>query len=73
MKAAVAAAGFVGFEIIWRKDIFSGAPHESSAAEFGTLGINFHARKYATEAEWAAELAALSCEVPLRGTEDLIP
>ena len=38
------AAGFVDFEITWRKDVFSGAPQEGSAANFGTLGINFRAR-----------------------------
>ena len=41
----VAAAGFVGFEITWRGDVFSGAAQSSSAASFGTLGINFRARK----------------------------
>ena len=45
-------AGFVDFEITWRKDIFSGAPQESSAANFGTVGINFRARKPANEEEW---------------------
>jgi hypothetical protein len=64
LKAAVAAAGLIGFEITWRGEVYAGAPQESSAAEFGTLGINFHARKYRTEAEWAAELQALSCELP---------
>jgi len=39
------AAGFVNFEITWRVDVFSGAPQESSAANFGTQGINFRARK----------------------------
>jgi hypothetical protein len=39
------AAGFVDFEITWREDVFSGAPQSSSAAKFGTLGINFRARK----------------------------
>ncbi len=38
-------AGFVDFKITWRADVFSGAPQESSAAAFGTLGINFRARK----------------------------
>jgi hypothetical protein len=33
------------FAITWRADVFSGAPEESSAAKFGTLGINFHAKK----------------------------
>ena len=58
------AAGFVDFEITWRADVFSGAPQSSSAGNFGTLGINFRARKAANEEEWAAALAALSCEMP---------
>jgi hypothetical protein len=58
------AAGFVGFEITWRKDVFSGAPQAGSAANYGTLGINFRARKARSEEELAAALAALSCEVP---------
>ena len=37
------ASGFEGFEITWRADVFSGAPQESSAADFGTKGINFRA------------------------------
>lgn len=60
------AAGFVGFEITWRADVFSGAPQSSSAADFGTLGINFRARKALNEDEWAEALAALSCEVPVQ-------
>ena len=56
------AAGFVEFEITWRADVFSGAPQSSSAADFGTLGINFRARK-ATMEEWAAALAALNCAI----------
>jgi hypothetical protein len=58
------AAGFVGFEITWRKDVFSDAPQAGSAEKFGTLGINFRARKAASEEEWVTALAALSCEVP---------
>ena len=58
------AAGFVGFEITWRKDVFSGAPQAGSADKFGTLGINFRARKARSEEELTAALAALSCEVP---------
>ena len=58
------AAGFVGFEITWRADVFSGAPQSSSAAAFGTLGINFRARKALNEQEWEAAWAALSCEGP---------
>ncbi len=60
------AAGFVDFEITWRADVFSGAPQSSSAAAFGTLGINFCARKAANEDEWNAGLAALACEVPMK-------
>ena len=60
------AAGFVGFEITWRADVFSGAPQSSSAADFGTLGINVRARKALNEDEWAQVLAALSCEVPVQ-------
>jgi hypothetical protein len=41
----VLAAGFVDFAITWRADVFSGAPQQSSAAKFGTLGINFGAMK----------------------------
>ena len=63
------AAGFVGFEITWRKDVFSGAPQAGSAEKFGTLGINFRARKARSEEELIAALAALSCEVPTRPVE----
>lgn len=56
-------AGFVDFEITWRKDVFADAPQESSAAKFGTLGINFRARKPENEAEWHAALEALNCEI----------
>ena len=55
------AAGFVDFAITWRADVFSGAPQSSSAANFGTVGINFRARKAACEEEWAIALTALSC------------
>ena len=58
------AAGFVDFEITWQADVFSGAPQESSAAEFGTLGITFRARKASDEELRQAVLASLSCEVP---------
>jgi len=59
-------AGFVDFEITWRADVFSGAPQSSSAANFGTQGINFRARKPRDDEEWAAALAVLSCETPVR-------
>ncbi len=63
MQATVVAAGFVDFEITWRADVFSGAPQASSAEAFGTLGINFRARKAASEAEWEAALASMGCEI----------
>ncbi len=65
------AAGFVDFEITWQADVFSGAPQASSAAEFGTQGVNFRARKAADEEEWNAALAALACEVPIKSTAEL--
>ncbi|HLZ22259.1 MAG TPA: hypothetical protein VKQ30_09070 [Ktedonobacterales bacterium] len=58
------AAGFNGFEITWRADVYSAAPQESSAASFGTLGINFRARKPHDEQEWLdAVSGAQSCTV----------
>jgi TusA-related sulfurtransferase len=58
------AAGFAGFEITWQADVFRGAPQASSAAKFGTLGINLRAHKPHDDAEWQAALAALACDVP---------
>ena len=55
------AAGFVGFEITWRGDVFRDAPQASSAAKFGTLGISFGARKPISEAEWLEALASMAC------------
>ncbi len=65
MQATVVAAGFLDFEISWRADVFSGAAQQSSAASFGTLGINFRARKFEDDAEWTAALAALNCDIAL--------
>jgi hypothetical protein len=62
------AAGFVDFEITWQADVFSGAPQASSAAEFGTQGINFRARKAADEQEWHAARVSLACEVKSQPT-----
>ena len=39
------AAGFRNFEITWKAPIFEGAPQSSSAAAFGTVGINYRADK----------------------------
>jgi hypothetical protein len=64
------AAGFVEFEITWRKDVFSNAPQAGSAEKFGTLGINFRARKAHSEEELGATLAALTCEVEVRAPRD---
>ena len=64
------AAGFVDFEITWRKDVFGGAPQAGSAEKFGTLGINFRARKASNEEELTAALAALTCEIPVDGPEE---
>jgi len=61
LHATVVAAGFVDFEITWRADVFSGAPQASSAAKFGTLGINFRARKARDDAEWEREMTKLVC------------
>lgn len=57
-------AGFVDFEITWRADVFSGAPQESSSANFGTLGINFRARKAQNDEERQAALTKLNWEKP---------
>jgi hypothetical protein len=51
LEQAVVRAGFVDFEITWRADVFNGAPQAGNAANFGTLGINFRARKPGNEAE----------------------
>jgi hypothetical protein len=59
----VISAGFVDFEITWQGDVYSGAVQSSSAAKYGTLGINFRARKASSEQELADALAALRCEV----------
>jgi hypothetical protein len=45
LEAKVLAAGFADFEITWRAAVYDGAPQQSSAEYFGTLGINFRARK----------------------------
>jgi hypothetical protein len=64
------AAGFVGFEITWRKDVFGGAPQAGSAANFGTLGITFRARKATDEEEMAAAMAVQTCETPFGDKEE---
>lgn len=40
------AAGFEGFEVTWRKDVFEGAARpRKEVAYFGTRGVNFRATK----------------------------
>jgi hypothetical protein len=63
LHATVVASGFVAFEIMWRGDVFAGAPQASSAGKFGTLGINFRARKAVSESEWLEAVSALACAV----------
>ncbi len=59
------AAGFIGFAITWRGDVYGGAPQASSAADFGTLGITFGMRKPRDKQEWLdAMSAAPSCQLP---------
>jgi len=57
-------AGFVDFEITKRVDIFTGAPQEGSAVNYGTLGITFKARKPKSNEEWHQALTAINCEIP---------
>ena len=63
MQSTIVAAGFVDFEITWRGDVYKDAPQSSSAAKFGTIGINFRARKARDDDEWSRELAKLSCTI----------
>ena len=64
MQTTVVMAGFVDFEITGQADVFSDAPQAGSAASFGTVGINFRARKASNEEEWYQALQALNCEIP---------
>ena len=41
----VERAGFEDFAITWKAPVFEGAPQSSSAAKFGTVGINYKASK----------------------------
>jgi len=58
------AAGFIDFQITWRAEVYAGAPQESSAEDYGTLGINFVARKPLDDAERDTYLASQTCELP---------
>jgi hypothetical protein len=48
-------------EITSRLEVYAGAPQSSSAAKFGTLGINFRALRARDDEEWSRALQALSC------------
>ncbi len=40
------AAGFEGFELVWKKNVFEGALRPRQEVEdFGTCGVNFRASK----------------------------
>ena len=59
----VVSAGFVDFTITWKADVFADAPQHSSAAEFGTKGINFRARKGKEKSELEKVAAGLVCGI----------
>lgn len=45
LLALLAAAGFMDVELVRGGDVFAGAPHQSSAAAFGTRGAGIRARR----------------------------
>jgi hypothetical protein len=63
----VIAAGFIEFAIDSRTDVYAGAEQSSSAANFGTLGITFRARRALDDTEWEQALSALNCDLPADG------
>ena len=63
------AAGFIDFEITWRAEVYADAPQESSAEDFGTLGITFFARKPVTEQEREDYFARQMCDVSASAEE----
>ncbi|KJU86663.1 type 12 methyltransferase [Candidatus Magnetobacterium bavaricum] len=58
----VVGAGFMDFQVTWRADVFSGAPQQSEAALFGTMGINFYA--YKPRAKGKSRTAAQAPKTP---------
>ena len=48
LERKVLAAGFKEVEVVWGKDVFTGAPQHSDAAKFGTLGVTIRAYKDST-------------------------
>jgi hypothetical protein len=69
IQLAVTAAGFVDFEITSRTDVYADAQQSSSAAEGGTPGITFRARKAVSDEECQQALAALSYGI--QGSEQM--
>ncbi|MDX1639710.1 MAG: methyltransferase domain-containing protein [Balneolaceae bacterium] len=59
LRMIVTGAGFVDFDITWSADVYEGAPQSSSARNFGTMGINFHARKAVDAGDWNREMDAI--------------
>jgi arsenite methyltransferase len=45
LEALVRAAGFVDVEVVPGRDVFAGAPQESNAAAYGTIGAGLRGRK----------------------------
>jgi arsenite methyltransferase len=60
LKLVTVNAGFVDLKISWWADVYDGAPQASSAAHYGTVGINFYARKARNRKEWQDEMDKLS-------------
>lgn len=59
LRVIVANAGFVELKITWCTDVYNGAPQSSSADHFGTIGINFYARKPKNREEWEKEIDSI--------------
>ena len=46
LEATVVAAGFEGFERVWKKNVFEGASRpRQEVEEWGTCGVNIAAHK----------------------------
>ena len=44
LEQKVLATGFQELEVVWGKDVFSGASQHSDEAKFGTLGVSIRAQ-----------------------------
>jgi len=53
----LAECGFDEIEVPWRADVFRGAPQDKNSVSFGTLGVNFRARKRVLQRQRDAALA----------------